>query len=96
MWVRISSARLRWWRRVAATSWATEVNEAPRSDFPAELAYLEHLILEKESLVEIRTDDVNTTIGHLTRLDVPLNHLRIRPRNLEDLCLDLTGKALRT
>jgi ABC-2 type transport system ATP-binding protein len=70
--------------------------QLPVSDFPAELAGLEHVVLEKEALVEIRTGDVNSTIGQLTRLDVPLNHLRIRPRNLEDLFLDLTGKALRT
>jgi hypothetical protein len=27
---------------------------------------------------------------------VPLRHLRIRPRNLEDLFLELTGRELRT
>ncbi len=70
--------------------------QLPRTDFPKELAHLPHTVLEKEGLVEIRTEDVNSAIGQLTRLEVPLNHLRIRPRNLEDLFLDLTGKALRT
>jgi hypothetical protein len=27
---------------------------------------------------------------------VPLRHLKIRPRNLEDLFLELTGRELRT
>lgn len=69
--------------------------QLPQSDFPAALDGLDHIVIEKEALVEIRTDDVNHAIAELTRLDVPLNHLRIRPRNLEDLFLDLTGKELR-
>ncbi len=70
--------------------------QLPFEDFPSELSHLEHTRVERERLVEIRTDDVNSTIQALTGLNVPLNHLRIRPRNLEDLFLDLTGKALRT
>jgi hypothetical protein len=31
----------------------------------------------------------------LTEHQIPLNHLQIRPRNLEDLFLELTGKGLR-
>lgn len=70
--------------------------QLPRDDFPVELEHIEHKVLEKENLIEILTVDVNETILSLTSLRVPLNHLRIRPRNLEDLFLELTGKELRT
>ena len=43
----------------------------------------------------IFTPDVNQTIERLLRLDVPLDRLRIRARNLEDLFLELTGRELR-
>jgi len=70
--------------------------QLPQADFPAELEGLAHHVLDKEKLVEIHTADVNGTIRRLTELSVPLNHLRIRPRNLEDLFLELTGRELRT
>jgi ABC-2 type transport system ATP-binding protein len=44
----------------------------------------------------IVTSDVNATIEQLLKLKVPLEHLRIRARDLEDLFLELTGKALRS
>jgi ABC-2 type transport system ATP-binding protein len=70
--------------------------QLPQADFPAELAALQHKILATQQLVEISTADVSDTIRRLTELQVPLSHLRIRPRNLEDLFLELTGKALRS
>ena len=70
--------------------------QLPQEDFPASLSHLEHKLLDKEHLVEIETRDVNGTIMQLTEHKVPLNHLRIRPRNLEDLFLELTGRELRT
>jgi ABC-2 type transport system ATP-binding protein len=70
--------------------------QLPCVDFTDQLVHLDHTVLESEALIEIRTADVNATISHLMTLKVPLNHLRIRPRNLEDLFLELTGKALRT
>jgi ABC-2 type transport system ATP-binding protein len=70
--------------------------QLPAGDFPAELNHLQHQRVEKEDLIELLTADVNETILELTRHRVPLNHLRIRPRNLEDLFLELTGKELRT
>jgi ABC-2 type transport system ATP-binding protein len=70
--------------------------QLPAADFPAELSDLPHLKVEKDGLIELHTDNVNDTILALTRHQVPLNHLRIRPRNLEDLFLELTGKELRT
>ena len=69
--------------------------QLPQADFPAALAGLEHKVLPNQSLVEISTADVNATILALTEQRVPLNHLRIRPRNLEDLFLELTGRELR-
>ena len=70
--------------------------QLPMDDFPAALNHLEHQIIDKENLVEIQSTDVNQTIADLTKHCVPLNHLRIRPRNLEDLFLELTGRDLRT
>jgi len=69
--------------------------QLPQADFPATLASLEHKMLPTQQLVEISTADVNATILKLTEHRVPLNHLRIRPRNLEDLFLELTGRELR-
>jgi ABC-2 type transport system ATP-binding protein len=43
----------------------------------------------------IVTGDVNETVARLLQYDVPLDRLRIRARNLEDLFLELTGKELR-
>jgi hypothetical protein len=45
--------------------------------------------------VEITTDDLDTTLRILLDAQVPLSNLRIRPANLEDLFLELTGKELR-
>ena len=70
--------------------------QIPTADFPGALRDLPHKVLETQALVEIATHDINETIRQLTDHDVPLNHLRIRPRNLEDLFLELTGKELRT
>jgi hypothetical protein len=46
--------------------------------------------------VEITTDDLDATLRTLIDAHVPLTNLRIRPANLEDLFLELTGKELRT
>lgn len=70
--------------------------QLPARDFPAELGQLPHKVLDRQQLVEIATADVNGTIRKLMELGVALNHLRIRPRNLEDLFLELTGRELRT
>ena len=45
--------------------------------------------------LEISTADVTSTLRELLQRDVPLNDLRIRPRTLEDLFLELTGRELR-
>ena len=43
----------------------------------------------------IVTADVNRTIEKLLALKIPLDRLRVRARDLEDLFLELTGKELR-
>ncbi len=44
---------------------------------------------------EILTDDVEATLRRLLAAAVPLAELRVRPRTLEDLFLELTGRELR-
>lgn len=72
------------------------VLQLPESALPASLEHLCHKVLDKRGVVEITSSDVNETIRQLTEAHVPLNHLRIRPRDLEDLFLELTGKELRS
>jgi ABC-2 type transport system ATP-binding protein len=45
--------------------------------------------------VEILTRDANAAIKELLAHDVSLARLQIRPRTLEDLFLELTGRELR-
>jgi ABC-2 type transport system ATP-binding protein len=70
--------------------------ELPRQDFPDTARQLPLKIIDSSDRIEIATQDLETTLR--TRLDahVPLKNLRIRPPNLEDLFLELTGKELRT
>jgi ABC-2 type transport system ATP-binding protein len=71
------------------------VLELPREDFahaPAGFPLPVHLASDR---VEISTGDVEGTLRILLERGVPLRHLRIRPRNLEDLFLELTGRELR-
>lgn len=81
--------------RLLTTHYDDVILQLPAKDFPVALYDIPHKILDTQELVEIATADVNGTIKRLTDHDVPLNHLRIRPRNLEDLFLELTGKGLR-
>jgi hypothetical protein len=46
--------------------------------------------------VELTTNDLEGTLRTLLQSGVPLAHLRIRPPNLEDLFLELTGTDLRS
>jgi ABC-2 type transport system ATP-binding protein len=52
-------------------------------------------VIEGGDRIEITTDDLDATLRILMDAHVPLRNLRIRPPNLEDLFLELTGKALR-
>jgi ABC-2 type transport system ATP-binding protein len=46
--------------------------------------------------VEIFTRDVSAAVQELLAWNIPLARLQIRPRTLEDLFLELTGRELRT
>lgn len=69
--------------------------ELPRDDFTISPETLPLTILEKDSAIEILTEDVNRAIGLLLDHGISLARLQIRPRTLEDLFLELTGKELR-
>ena len=65
------------------------------TDIPRDIGEREFQAIYRNDSAHIVTGDVNRTIEHLLHFDIPLNHLRIRARNLEDLFLELTGKELR-
>jgi len=69
--------------------------ELPRADVPATARTLPLQMIESEARIEITTDDLDATLRTLLEADVPLRNLRIRPPNLEDLFLELTGRELR-
>jgi ABC-2 type transport system ATP-binding protein len=70
--------------------------DLPREDFPPIARTLPLKFFESTDRIEIATHDLESTLRLLMDANVPLKHLRIRPPNLEDLFLDLTGKELRT
>lgn len=51
---------------------------------------------KRDGYIEITTDDVNNVISLLIKNNISLAQLQIRPRTLDDLFLELTGKELRT
>jgi len=55
-----------------------------------------YTIHEKNNHFEITTCDVNAVISELIKNNISLSQLQIRPRTLDDLFLELTGKELRT
>jgi ABC-2 type transport system ATP-binding protein len=59
-----------------------------RSDWPFP-------VQQRGESAEIMTADVNATIATLLSAHVSLAELKVRPRTLEDLFLELTGKELR-
>ena len=65
------------------------------ADIPRELGEKEFQATYRNDSAHIVTGDVNKTIERLLAFDVPLDRLRIRARDLEDLFLELTGKELR-
>jgi len=72
------------------------VLELPREEFHVDPAALPFPVLAAGDRLEILSSDVEGVLRALLDLGVPLRHLRIRPRNLEDLFLELTGRELRT
>ena len=65
------------------------------ADIPCEIGEREFDAIYRNGNAHIVTGDVNQTIERLLHLDIPLDRLRIRARDLEDLFLELTGKELR-
>jgi ABC-2 type transport system ATP-binding protein len=83
-------------RRLLQEHFEEVLLELPRADFPAGARHLALKIIDSSDRVEIATQDLDTTLRCLMDAQVPLRNLRIRPPNLEDLFLELTGKDLRT
>ncbi len=69
--------------------------ELPRHEFPQVARALPLKVIDASDRVQISTHDLDGTLKTLIDARVPLRNLRIRPANLEDLFLDLTGKELR-
>jgi ABC-2 type transport system ATP-binding protein len=72
------------------------VLELPREDIPGATPDFPLPLLVAGDRVEISTADVEGALRVLLARGVPLRRLKIRPRNLEDLFLELTGRELRT
>src|SRR6185503_5422715 len=70
--------------------------ELPRRELPPAAQNLPLRLIEAGDRIEITTDNLDATLRQLMDAHVPLSDLRIRPPNLEDLFLELTGKELRT
>jgi ABC-2 type transport system ATP-binding protein len=70
--------------------------ELPKQEFAASARALPLRLFEAGDRIEITTDDLDGTLRMLMDAHVSLTNLRIRPPNLEDLFLELTGKELRT
>jgi ABC-2 type transport system ATP-binding protein len=71
------------------------VLQLPREDFPLR-DNLPIEVVQNQGSVDIFTSDVSNTLRQLLTLGVSLERLQIRPRTLEDLFLELTGKDLRS
>jgi ABC-2 type transport system ATP-binding protein len=82
-------------RQLLQEHFAEVLLELPRQDFPAAARDLQLNLIEGPERVEISTHDLEGTLKTLLAAQVPLTHLRIRPANLEDLFLELTGTELR-
>jgi ABC-2 type transport system ATP-binding protein len=82
-------------RELLREHFAEVLLELPKQEFPGSARALPLRLFEAGELIEITTDDLDSTLRSLMDARVPLTNLRIRPPNLEDLFLELTGKALR-
>jgi len=82
-------------QRLLREHFAEVLLELPRQEFPEVARRLPLKLIDASDRVEISTDDLDGTLRTLMEARVPLRNLRIRPANLEDLFLELTGKELR-
>jgi len=83
-------------QRLLSEHFSEVLLELPRHEFPEVARQLPLKVIDASDRVEISTHDLDGTLRALIEARVPLRNLRIRPANLEDLFLDLTGKELRT
>ena len=67
-----------------------------QADIPREIGEREFQATYRNDSAHILSVDVNRTIERLLSFDIPLNRMRIRARDLEDLFIELTGKELRS
>ncbi|OOZ36923.1 ABC transporter ATP-binding protein [Solemya velesiana gill symbiont] len=68
----------------------------PSADIPPDLLSNKAFIVHRHNgQVDILSDDVDESIRLLVNHGVPLAHLQVRSRTLEDLFLELTGRELR-
>ena len=82
-------------RKLLHEHFAEVMLELPRQDFTPAARALNLKVIEAAERIEISTHDLEGTLRALMGAQVPLAHLRIRPPNLEDLFLELTGSELR-
>lgn len=71
------------------------VLELPAEDLPAGFDAGALTVLDCGDSRELLSRDVNQAVRHLLEQGVSLQRLRIRPRTLDDLFLELTGRGLR-
>ena len=69
--------------------------ELPKADFRAPAAALPGRVVERDGNVEVMTSEVDATLAALIAAGASLARLKVRPRTLEDLFLELTGRELR-
>lgn len=72
------------------------VMQLPLLDWPREVSLVAFNAQALGEQVQLMSQDVNLSIAALLEAKVPLDHLQIRKRNLEDLFIELTGRELRT
>jgi len=82
-------------RALLREHFAETLLELPKQEFPEAARALPLRLFEAGERIEITTDNLDATLRLLMDAHVPLTNLRIRPPNLEDLFLELTGKELR-
>jgi ABC-2 type transport system ATP-binding protein len=69
--------------------------ELPREDFASSKDDFPWPVYEKIDALEISVSSVSDALRKLIELGVNIDRIKIRPRNLEDLFLELTGTELR-
>ncbi len=82
-------------RQLLRDHFADVLLELPKHEFPESARALPLKVIDANERIEITTNDLDSTLRTLMDAHVPLQSLRIRPPNLEDLFLELTGKELR-